>query len=158
MRWRKLLLRQRLRARAASMPAVFVNVAEGRCPDVAGEGFGWSSCSFCQRLLTMPTCPGAYNAETLKIAYRGKSIADVLVSRSMRRGNSSRAKLRYAARSTCCVKWGSAICASASRNGTLRGEAQRIKLATELQRTQRGDTLYVLDEPTTGLHPADVES
>lgn len=82
-----------------------------------------------------PTCHGSrYNPKTLEITYRDQSIADVL-----RQVGVGYLRLGQAA---------------TERSG---GEAQRIKLATELQRLQRGDTLYVLDEPTTGLHAADVE-
>ena len=107
-----------------------------------------------------PACHGArYNAKTLEIKYRGKSIADVL-------GHDGRRRLRVlrrragacAARSTSLREVGLGYLRLGQPATELSGgEAQRIKLATELQRAQRGDTLYVLDEPTTGLHPADVE-
>ena len=106
-----------------------------------------------------PTCHGArYNAETLKIKYQDRSIADVL-------GMTVDAAWEFFADEPHLYR--SLTIVREVGLGYLRlgqpatelsgGEAQRIKLATELQRIQRGDTLYVLDEPTTGLHPADVE-
>ena len=104
-------------------------------------------------------CHGArYNAKTLEIRYRDKNIADVL-------GMTVDAACAFFAEDAQVRR--SLDVLRQVGLGYLRlgqpatelsgGEAQRIKLATELQRTQRGDTLYVLDEPTTGLHPADVE-
>ena len=106
-----------------------------------------------------PTCHGArYNAETLEIRYHDKSIADVL-------GMTVDAAWEFFAdephlhRSLEIVREVGLGYLRLGQPATelSGGEAQRIKLATELQRIQRGDTLYVLDEPTTGLHPADVE-
>jgi excinuclease ABC subunit A len=106
-----------------------------------------------------PVCHGTrYNAETLEVRYRGKSIADILSltvdaawdfftdEQSLREGLSVLREVGVG-----YLRLGQP---ATELSG---GEAQRIKLASELQRIQKGDTLYVLDEPTTGLHPADVE-
>jgi excinuclease ABC subunit A len=136
------------------------NVAKGRCETCEGEGFVCVEMLFLADVYSpCPTCHGArYNAKTLEIEYKGKTIADVL-------GLTVDAALQFFAEDA-------AVCRSLEvlHNvgvGYLRlgqpatelsgGEAQRIKLATELQRAQRGNSLYVLDEPTTGLHPSDVE-
>ena len=148
------------RARRFDAGRFSFNVAKGRCATCEGEGFVMVELLFLPSVYApCPTCHGSrYNAETLKILYRGKTIADVLAL-------------------TVDAAWDffsdeAAVCRALKvlrevGLGYLRlgqpatelsgGEAQRIKLATELQRAQRGDTLYVLDEPTTGLHPADVE-
>lgn len=136
------------------------NVAKGRCPVCKGEGFVMVELLFLPSVYApCSACHGSrYNAETLKITYRGKSIADVL--------NLSVDEAREFFDDEPPVHRSLDVLAQVGL-GYLRlgqpatelsgGEAQRIKLATELQRTQRGDTLYVLDEPTTGLHPFDVE-
>jgi excinuclease ABC subunit A len=136
------------------------NVAKGRCESCEGEGFVSVELLFMPSVYApCPTCHGArYNEDTLKITWNGRHIADVLAM-------------------TVDDAWDFFVDEPAVRKplallrdiglGYLRlgqpatelsgGEAQRIKLAAELQRPQRGDALYVLDEPSTGLHPSDVD-
>ena len=136
------------------------NVAKGRCETCEGEGFVMVELLFLASVYApCPTCHGArYNARTLEIKYGDKNIAEVL-------GLTVDAAWDFFADDP-------QVCRSLNvlrqvGLGYLRlgqpatelsgGEAQRIKLATELQRIGRGSNLYVLDEPTTGLHPADVD-
>jgi excinuclease ABC subunit A len=102
-----------------------------------------------------PTCHGArYNAKTLEIKYRGKNIADVL-GMTVDAAWEFFADEPHVRRSLDVLREVGLGYLRLGQPATelSGGEAQRIKLATELQRAQRGDTLYVLDEPTTGLHP-----
>jgi excinuclease ABC subunit A len=136
------------------------NVAKGRCATCEGEGFVMVELLFLPSVYApCPTCHGArYNEKTLEIKVQGKNIADVL-------GLTVDAAFEFFAEEPRVSR--SLHVLREVGLGYLRlgqpatelsgGEAQRIKLATELQRTGRGNTLYVLDEPTTGLHPSDVE-
>ena len=136
------------------------NVAKGRCETCEGEGFVMVELLFLPSVYApCPTCHGArYKAKTLEIEYQGKNIADVL-------GMTVDAAWEFFAEEAH-VQRALHVLREVGL-GYLRlgqpatelsgGEAQRIKLATELQRMGRGNTLYVLDEPTTGLHPTDVE-
>jgi len=136
------------------------NVGKGRCSNCEGEGFVMVELLFLPSVYApCPVCSGTrYNAKTLEVTYKGKNIAEVLgltvdealsffeeepqVSRSL--DVLHQVGLGY-------LRLGQP---ATELSG---GEAQRIKLATELQRLGKGNTLYVLDEPTTGLHPSDVE-
>ncbi|MEO8851153.1 MAG: excinuclease ABC subunit UvrA [Allobranchiibius sp.] len=134
------------------------NVAEGRCDTCQGEGFVSVELLFLPGTYApCPACHGArYNAETLEIAYRGKNIADVLAL-SVEEAAEFLADVPTAARSlTTLTEVGLGYLRLGQPATELSGgEAQRIKLATELQRARRGHALYLLDEPTAGLHPAD---
>jgi excinuclease ABC subunit A len=136
------------------------NVAKGRCETCEGEGWVMVELLFLPSVYSpCPTCHGArYNAQTLEIKYRGKNIADVL---AMTVDDAWRffGEEPHVHRSLDVLRQVGLGYLRLGQSATelSGGEAQRIKLATELQRVQRGDTLYILDEPTTGLHPADVE-
>jgi excinuclease ABC subunit A len=136
------------------------NVAKGRCPTCEGEGLVSVELLFLPSVYApCPACHGArYNPQTLEILLNGKTIADVLaltVDAACGFFADQPAVLRPL---TVLQEIGLGYLRLGQPATELSGgEAQRIKLATELQRTQRGDTLYVLDEPTTGLHPSDVE-
>ena len=136
------------------------NVAKGRCETCQGEGFVMVELLFLPSVYTpCPVCHGTrYNAKTLEITYRDKNIADVLgltVDEAWA-FFADEPSVRRALTVLREVGLGY-LRLGQSATELSGGEAQRIKLATELQRPARAHTLYVLDEPTTGLHPADVE-
>jgi excinuclease ABC subunit A len=136
------------------------NVPDGRCETCQGEGFVAVELLFLPGTYApCPTCHGArYNAETLEVTYRGMSIADVLAM-SVDTAAEFLRDVPAAARSLATLQDVGLGYLRLGQPATelSGGEAQRIKLATELQRARRGHALYLLDEPTSGLHPADVE-
>jgi excinuclease ABC subunit A len=136
------------------------NVAKGRCETCAGEGFVCVELLFLPSVYSpCPTCHGArFNAKTLEVLYRGKNIADVLGLTVDAAADFFREDAQIARALTVLQEVGLGYLRLGQPATELSGgEAQRVKLATELQRTQHGNTLYVLDEPTTGLHPSDVD-
>jgi excinuclease ABC subunit A len=148
------------RARKYDAGRFSFNVAKGRCENCEGEGFVMVELLFLPSVYApCPVCHGSrYNAKTLEITYCDKNIAEVL-------GLTVDAAYEFFADEPHLHH--SLDVLRQVGLGYLRlgqpatelsgGEAQRIKLATELQRMSRGNTLYILDEPTTGLHPSDVE-
>ncbi len=131
------------------------NVAGGRCDECEGAGEYCVEMHFLPDVwITCETCGGKrYNPDTLSVKYRGKTIADVL-SMSCREGLElfdNIPKIRRVLGTLCDV--GLDYLTLGQSAPTLSGgEAQRVKLAAELARPDTGQTLYLLDEPTTGLH------
>ncbi|WP_328907288.1 excinuclease ABC subunit UvrA [Streptomyces sp. NBC_00234] len=136
------------------------NVTGGRCETCQGEGFVSVELLFLPSTYApCPDCHGArYNPQTLEVTLSGLTIAQVL-DLTVESAASFFAGTPAAERSLrTLLDVGLGYLRLGQPATELSGgEAQRIKLATELQRTRRGHTLYLLDEPTTGLHPADVE-
>jgi excinuclease ABC subunit A len=148
------------RARKYDAGRFSFNVAKGRCEHCDGEGFVMVELLFLPSVYApCPTCHGArYNAKTLDVKYRNKNIAEVLSMTVDDAYHFFEDQPSLTRSFTVLREVGLGYLRLGQPATELSGgEAQRIKLATELQRVHRGDTIYVLDEPTTGLHPADVE-
>ncbi|RKO26040.1 excinuclease ABC subunit UvrA [Pseudarthrobacter phenanthrenivorans] len=151
---------EQARARGFGAGRFSFNVAGGRCETCQGEGFVAVELLFLPGSYgPCPECSGSrYNPQTLEVEYHGKNIAEVLAL-TVDAAAGFLAGIPAAARSLKSLQDVGLGYLRLGQPATelSGGEAQRIKLATELQRTQRGHTLYLLDEPTTGLHPADVQ-
>ena len=135
------------------------NVKGGRCENCAGDGTITIEMNFLPDVyVPCEVCHGArYNRETLEVHYKGKTIAQVLdlpIEEASNFFESVPAISRFL-KTLCDVGLGY-VRLGQSAPTLSGGEAQRVKLATELQRRSTGRTIYVLDEPTTGLHFEDV--
>ena len=137
------------------------NVKGGRCEACQGQGIKRIEMHFLpDTYVVCDICRGRrYNRETLEVRYRGKTIADILDMRVEEAipffDNLSKIKQLIVALDSVGLSYMTLGQPSTTLSG---GEAQRVKLAAELGRTPMGHTLYVLDEPTTGLHFADVDN
>lgn len=136
------------------------NVKGGRCEACKGDGIVRIEMHFLPDVyVPCDVCKGKrYNRETLEVHYKGKTIADVL-DMTVEQACEFFAPLpRIANKLQTLLEVGLGYIKLGQPSTTLSGgEAQRVKLATELSRRSTGRTLYILDEPTTGLHVADVD-
>lgn len=136
------------------------NLAGGRCPTCEGEGSVMVELLFLPSVYTeCPDCHGTrYQSSTLEITWRGRNIAEVLAMNVEEAHGFFEGEYDIMRSLTALLDVGLGYLRLGQPATELSGgEAQRVKLASELQRAQRGDTLYILDEPTAGLHCADAD-
>ncbi|MBO4563364.1 MAG: excinuclease ABC subunit UvrA [Clostridia bacterium] len=136
------------------------NVKGGRCEACSGDGILKIEMHFLSDVyVPCEVCKGKrYNRETLEVRYKGKTIAEVLDMTAEEAYHFFKPLPKIAKKLETLCDVGLGYIKLGQPSTTLSGgEAQRVKLATELARKNTGRTLYVLDEPTTGLHVADVE-
>ena len=136
------------------------NIKGGRCEACEGEGVNKIAMHFLPDIyVECDTCKGKrYNAETLEILYRGKNIHEVLAMTVEEALEFFKSVPAIHGKLQTLYDVGLGYISLGQSSVTLSGgEAQRVKLAKELSGRSSGKTLYILDEPTTGLHPADIQ-